>query len=148
MELTSKAFKNNEDIPSKYTCDGENISPPLSISSAPGETKGLVLIMDDPDATGGSIFDHWVMWDIASTTTELQEGMPPGSAIQGVTGFGKVEYGGPCPPQGNEKHRYMFKLYALDALLSLAEGATKENIEKAMEGHILEQTTFIGMYGR
>lgn len=148
MELTSKVFKNNADIPLKYTCDGENISPPFSISDIPKGTKGLVLIMDDPDATGGTTFDHWVMWDIAPTTMELQEGMPPGSAIQGVTGFGAMEYGGPCPPSGNEKHRYMFKLYALDALITLAEGASKSDVEKAMEGHTLDQTTLVGMFGR
>jgi hypothetical protein len=148
MELKSISFNHNEDIPQKYTCDGENINPALLISKAPESAKSLVLIMDDPDATGGGIFDHWILWNIAPDTTEIKEASVPEGAVQGTNDFGRQEYGGPCPPQGNPKHRYMFKLYAIDSMLDIPAGSKKGIVEQAMDGYVLEQATLIGLYGR
>jgi len=146
--LKSSAFKHNEPIPSKYTCDGEDVNPLLEIRNAPDGTKSLVLIMDDPDATRGTTWDHWIVWGIVPNTQYIPEDTVPGVAAQGTTSFGRQKYGGPCPPRGSKPHRYMFKLYALDTELTLAEGATKQEVEKAMEGHVLDQTTLIGLYQR
>lgn len=148
MELKSQVFKHNEDIPSKYTCDGENISPPFLITDAPEKTASFVLIMDDPDATGGGVFDHWVVWNIPSKTKEIQEDKLPEEAIEGVNDFGREEYGGPCPPPGNPKHRYFLKLYALDTTLNVPFGSGKKTVEEAMGGHVLDQVALIGLYGR
>ena len=145
MELTSTAFKHGGKIPSKYTCEGENISPPLKIEDAPLDIKSLVLIMDDPDAVKptGKIWVHWVVFNIPPETEEILEGEQP-KGIAGEGTRGELEYRGPCPPDG--EHRYFFKLYALDEELSLKEGATKEDVEEAMEGHILEEAELIGKY--
>ena len=145
MELTSPAFKHGGKIPSKYTCEGENISPPLKIEDAPLDIKSFVLIMDDPDAVKptGKIWVHWVVFNISPETEEVLEGEPP-KGIAGEGTRGELEYLGPCPPDG--EHRYFFKLYALDEELSLKEGATKEEVEDAMEGHILEEAELIGKY--
>jgi len=148
MELKTPAFNHNGDIPKKYTCEGENVSPILLINGAPENTKSLALIMDDPDATGGRTFDHWLMWNISPDTKEIEEGTAPAGAVQGGTGFGKNEYGGPCPPVGSSKHRYMLKLYALDAVFDLPEGTRKAELEKAMEGHVLEQAVLTGLFSR
>lgn len=148
MQLISGAFKHNEQIPARYTCDGENINPPLLISDIPKRAESLALIMDDPDATGGRTFDHWLMWNIAPDTAEIKENSAPEGAIQGLTGFGKSGYGGSCPPRGNLAHRYVFKLYALDKKLELPAGSPKAELEKAMEGRILSQAVLIGKYGR
>ena len=148
MELTSPIFKHDEEIPPKYTCDGENISPSLLISGAPEKTVSFVLIMDDPDATGGVTFDHWIVWNIPAGTTAIQEGKLPEEAIEGMTDFSKEEYGGPCPPEGANKHRYTFKLYALDTVLSVPFGSGKKAVEEAMGGHVLDQVALIGLYGR
>ncbi len=145
MKLTSPAFKNNQNIPEKYTCDGENLSPPLFISDIPVGTESLVLIVDDPDAPSGC-FVHWTLWNISPQTTEIPEGKIPENAIEGITDFGKPGYGGPCPPSGI--HRYFFKIYALDTRLELDSSATKEDIEEVMEGHILEKAELIGLYQR
>lgn len=144
MKLTSPAFEHNGNIPSKYTCDGENISPPLEWSEIPENTKSFVLIVDDPDAVGGKTFDHWINFNISDGARKIEENSSLG--IQGLTGFGTLGYGGPCPPSG--KHRYVFKLYALDTKLHLNEGASKEQIEQAMAGTILEQAELIGLYER
>ena len=148
MELKSSNFNHNESIPAKFTCDEENINPALLISGVPTEAKSLALIMDDPDATGGKTFDHWLIWNISTETTEIKEGVMPKDAVQGKNNFGKSEYGGPCPPSGNSPHRYMFKFYALDMILNLPTSSSKVELEKAMDGHILDQTVLIGMYNR
>jgi Raf kinase inhibitor-like YbhB/YbcL family protein len=152
MKLMSNAFENNQLMPSKYTCDGENISPPLKITEIPENTKSLALICDDPDATIGT-FVHWVMYNIPPTTKEIKENLPrtkilPDGSRQGITDFGSVSfgYGGPCPPSGT--HRYFFKLYALDKVLNFESAATKLQLEKEMQGHIIEETYLIGLYKR
>ena len=141
MNLYSLAFGNNGFIPAKYTCDGENINPPLSISDVSQKARSLVLIMDDPDAPSGT-WVHWTVWNIDPKTIEIV----PQNAIEGTTSFGKPGYGGPCPPSGT--HRYFFKLYALDNTLQLSASSTKEDLEKAMEGHIIGQTDLVGLYKR
>lgn len=149
MKITSQAFSNNSYIPKKYTCDGENINPPLSINEIPANTKSLVLIVDDPDAPMGT-WVHWVVFNIdpppAGGTKEIAENSVPQGATLGKNDFGKLEYGGLCPPSGT--HRYFFKIYALDTLLDLASGAAKAEVEKAMKGHILDQGKLIGLYRR
>lgn len=145
MKLTSPAFGNNLPIPSKYTCDGEDINPPLEISEVPEGTQSLVLIMDDPDAPVG-IWDHWVVWNINPSIISIEENSVPEGAVQGMNSFGKQPYGGPCPPSGT--HHYHFKLYALDTKLELDPSSKKEDVEKAMEDHILEQAELVGLYQR
>ena len=155
MKLTSSEFENNALIPSKYTCDGEQDSPRLKIEDVPEGTKSLVLIMDDPDipqevkqARGINVFDHWVLFNIDPNTKEIDTNQVPG--VQGSNSAGENKYIGPCPPKQYQPtmHRYFFKLYALDIQLDLQEGSTKTEVEKAMEGHILEQTELIGKYER
>lgn len=145
FHLRSPAFKEGEAIPSKYTCDGENISPPLLFENTPQGTKSLVLIVDDPDAPSKT-WVHWVVYNIPATTAEAKEGKALSGSIEGLNDFGDRSYGGPCPPSGT--HRYFFKLYALDQLLSLKEGATKEQVEKAMQPHILAEAQLMGTYSR
>lgn len=150
IQLTSSAFEEGKFIPSKYTCDGADISPPLKWSNAPQNTKTFALICDDPDAPVGT-WVHWVLYDIPSTVTELPEGVPSdktlsSGAIHGINDFRKYGYGGPCPPSGT--HRYYFKIYALDTELKLAPGAKKSDVEKAMEGHILATGQLMGRYKR
>ncbi len=145
MQLASTAFKHNQNIPSKYTCDGTNINPPLQISEAPSGTKTLALIVDDPDAPAGD-FVHWTLWNIDSGTTVIVENQAPAGAVEGMTDFGTAGYGGPCPPSGI--HRYQFKLFALDTAISLTSKAEKADLLKAMEGHVLGQTVLIGLYKR
>ena len=146
--LKSSALKNNEFIPSKYTCDGENVNPLFEIKNAPENTKSFVLIMDDPDATGGTTWNHWLLFNINPQTQYIEQGSVPDNAGQGANSWGKTEYGGPCPPRGSKPHHYMFKLYALDAELNLENGASKTEIEKAITEHILDQTVLIGLYQR
>ena len=143
MKLTSPSFLNNQMMPSKYTCDGENISPPLVVEGIPPQTQSLALIVDDPDAPSGN-FIHWLIWNIAPKTEKITEGEVPNEASQGINDFGENKYGGPCPPSGI--HRYQFKLYALDVLLDLPENTKGEDLEKAIEGHILDQTMLVGNY--
>ena len=145
MKLTSSAFENNQFIPAKYTCDGQNINPSLSINDVPEGTQSLVLIVDDPDSPSGT-FTHWLIWNISPQTAEITEGNIPSEAAQGKNDFGKVGFGGPCPSSGT--HHYQFKLYALDTTLDLASSVTKSDIEKAMQGHILDQTLLNGLYKR
>ncbi|MDI6820818.1 MAG: YbhB/YbcL family Raf kinase inhibitor-like protein [Patescibacteria group bacterium] len=146
--LKSSSFKQNETIPSKHTCDGDNVNPLLEIRNAPPETKSLVLIVDDPDATHGGVWDHWLVWNITPKTQYIDEDTVPAHAIQGKNSFGNQKYGGPCPPKGTGSHRYMFKLFALDTELDLKEGSTKTELEKAITGHILDQTVLTGLYSR
>ncbi len=146
--LKSPAFNNNEPIPSKYTCDAQNINPPLQIENIPLGTKSLVLIMDDPDATGGVTWDHWLIWNLNPDLRTIEENQVPAGAIQGTTSFGEIKYGGPCPPKGSNPHHYMFRLYALDSILNLPAGASKTEIEEAIKNHKLGETVLIGLYGR
>lgn len=145
LELSSSAFQKNGDIPSQYTCEGENISPHLKWTGVPKGTKSFALIIDDPDALHKT-WVHWVLYNIPPDVTEILEGKAPEGSTPGINDYDKPEYRGPCPPTG--KHRYFFKLYALDKKLDLKEGATKEATEKAMEGHILDKTELMGQYRR
>lgn len=145
MKLTSPVFADNQTIPAKYTCDGENINPPLEISDVPENAKSLVLIMDDPDAPAG-IWMHWIMWNLDPATKIIAENSVPAGAVEGLTSFGQPGYGGPCPPSG--VHRYFFKMYALDTMLDLPSATDKAGLEKAMQGHILVKAQLIGLYSR
>ena len=144
MKLTSSAFQHNAQIPSEFTCDGSDLSPPLSISDVPANAKSLVLISDDPDAPVGT-WDHWVVFNIPASTKEIPKGAEP-KGNGGKNSWGRTDYGGPCPPSGT--HRYFFKLYALDTILNLPQGATKKDIENAMQGHIIAKTELMGTYKR
>lgn len=153
MALTMKSpvFKDGELMSPKYTCKGEDVSPPLSWEGAPAGTKSFALICDDPDAPFMT-WVHWVIYDIPADVTELYGGIPkedmlPDGTKQGRNDFRKVGYGGPCPPPGGP-HRYFFKLYALDKMLNLEAGLDKKALLRAMEGHILEETQIIGKFKR
>ena len=146
MKIISPAFEHNKSIPSKYTCAGENINPPLEFSDVPESARSLALIMHDPDAPRENGFTHWVVWNINPSITDFKENSVPEDAIQGPNGRGENSYTGPCPPSGT--HRYFFKLYALDIKLDLTPDTDKSGLEKAMEGHILAQAELIGLYSR
>jgi len=151
LQITSSAFSAGETIPKKFTCDGPDASPALAWNEPPANTKSFALIMDDPDAPVGT-WVHWVLYDLPPETKELAEGVAKqeqlaNGARQGRNDFGKIGYGGPCPPAG-KPHRYFFKLYALDSKLNLKPGATKAQLESAMKGRILGQAEMIGRYGR
>ena len=145
FKLSSPAFGHNGYIPTKYTCDGDDVNPPLKIENVPSSAKSLAMIVDDPDAPGKT-WVHWVLWNIPPATTEIREDSIPKGAEQGMNDFGKNPYGGPCPPSGT--HRYFFKLYALDTILSLSARLTKSGLEGAMRGHIIGQTELLGLYRR
>lgn len=152
MKLTSAVFEDGGKIPMKYTCEGDNLSVPLSWSEVLDGTKSLALIMDDPDIPdfvkkerGIEVFDHWVVFNISPSVDGVLEGIEP-MGIPGVNGRGNTGYTGPCPP--DREHRYFFKLYALDIILSLLEGSTKKEVEEAMVGHIIEQVELMGKYER
>ena len=145
MNIQSSAFENQGNIPSKHTCDGEDVSPPLTISEVPEEAQSLVLIVDDPDASAGA-WAHWVVFNIDPKTTLIEENSVPERAIQGLNDFGKQTYGGPCPPSGI--HRYSFSLYALDSILELEAGSKKQDIENAVAEHMINQTELVGLYQR
>jgi len=150
IKLTSTAFKEGEAIPRQYTCDGIDISPPLEWTGVPKSAKTIALIADDPDAPSGR-FVHWVLYNLPAENIGLVENVPAtdnvkGGGLQGKNGFEKIGYGGPCPPSGT--HRYFFKIYALDNELPLKAGATKAEVEKAMQGHIVAQGQLMGRYSR
>lgn len=150
IKVTSSAFEHEGLIPPKYTCDGSDISPPLQWEGLPEATKSIALISDDPDAPVGT-WVHWILFNLPVDTKELTENIPPdetlpNGAIQGTSDFGRIGYGGPCPPSGT--HRYFFKIYALDTELDLAPGARKADLLNAMEGHTLAQGQLIGKYKR
>ena len=152
LSLTSPAFADNAAIPGKYSCDGQNTSPELKWSGAPSGAKSLALIMHDPDAPRAGGFTHWVIFNIPPTAKGLTEAMPKQAqltdgTVQGNNGRGEPGYTGPCPPAG-PAHHYEFKLYALDRLLILGIGSTKDEIEAAMAGHILAQTQLTGLFQR
>lgn len=150
IELTSPAFVEGSAIPAKYSCDGDDISPGLEWRNLPAGTESLALIMDDPDAPVG-VWDHWVLYDLPAGSAGLPEnvlatGDEQGGGTMGSNSWGRSGYGGPCPPGGT--HRYFFKLYALDTALGLEPGASKDEVLKAMEGHILDQGQLMGTYQR
>ncbi len=145
VTITSTAFENNGNIPVKYTCDGDDVNPPLIIKDIPPGTESIALIADDPDAPMGT-WVHWVVWNIPPDTREIGEDSVPSGAQQGINDFRKHDYGGPCPPSGT--HRYFFKAYALDRALDLSENSRKEDLEKAMKGHVLAEALIIGLYKR
>ena len=140
MKITSPDFENGKSIPTKFTCEGDDINPTLIIEGIPNEAKSLALIVDDPDAPG-RIWVHWVVYDMP-IIGRIGENSVPGK--EGMTDFGKKGYGGPCPPSGT--HRYFFKIYALDKALNLNEGIRKPDLEKAMQGHILDKAELMGLY--
>ena len=150
LTLTSTAFQEGAAIPSRYTCEGDDSSPPLVWGEPPAGTKSVALITDDPDAPGKT-WVHWVVYNLPPSVRKLQAGVASDERLadgtqQGMTDFGRVGYGGPCPPSGT--HRYLFKLYALDSPLSLPERASKAQVEAAMKGHILAQVQLMGTYRR
>lgn len=150
MVIRSDAFQSGGAIPEKFTADGENVSPPLSWDDAPARTKSFALIMDDPDAPAGT-WVHWVAWNIPGDRRSLPEGVPPSPAvsaavIQGKNDFQRLGYGGPAPPRGT--HRYFFSLYALDTMLTINPGSTKQNLLAAMRGRILAEAKLFGSYTR
>ena len=150
--LKSTAFTNGGEIPRKYTCNGENVSPALSWSEAPSHARTLVLIADDPDAPAGT-WTHWILWNIPANATSLPEALPPSQesltngARQGKNDFGRIGYGGPCPPPGRP-HRYFFRLYALGATLDLKPGAGRSELESAMNAHVLASAEWMGLFKR
>ncbi len=151
LGLTSAAFQEESDIPTRHTCDGPDLSPPLAWSAPPDGAQSLALICDDPDAPAGT-WVHWLLYDLPPDATALTEGIPPdeelaGGGRHGRNSWGNVGYGGPCPPTG-PAHRYFFKLYALDAEIGLAAGATKKELLQAMEGHVLAEGQLVGRYQR
>ena len=143
MNIVSSAFKPGGSIPQIYTCAGQNINPPLTITDIPPNTKTLSLIIDDPDAPD-AIFTHWLIWNIPKDQTEIHEGSVPPNAVQGTNSFGDQKYTGPCPPEG--QHRYLFKLYALDTALNLSGIAEKNQLEKQMQGHVLDKAEMVGIF--
>jgi Raf kinase inhibitor-like YbhB/YbcL family protein len=143
--VESSAFQHAQAIPSRYTCEGEDLSPPLGWTSVPNETRSLALLVDDPDAPGG-VFTHWVAWGLDPGAGGLDEGeAAPG---EGRNDFGTAGYRGPCPPPGHGRHRYLFRLYALDRELELAAGAGKTELEQAIEGHVITTAELVGTYER
>ena len=150
MKIESSAFSAGQSIPRQYTCQGADRSPALSWSGAPQGTKSFALITEDPDAPSGT-WIHWVIFNLPAATTSLPEGVPTtdsaAGGTQGRNDFGKIGYGGPCPPPG-KPHRYFFKLYALDTKLELKSGATKPDVEQAIHGHVLAQAELMGTYQR
>jgi Raf kinase inhibitor-like YbhB/YbcL family protein len=144
MKITSSAFQQGGNIPSKFTCDGSDTSPPLQITGVPSGAKSLVLIADDPDAPSG-LFTHWLIWNIPAQTSSIAEGSAP-KGLQGANDFGKSGYRGPCPPPGT--HRYSFKIFALDRELELRSGAKRSQLDAAMKGHVIAQGELVGRYAR
>ena len=145
FRLISPAFKDGGNIPSPYTCRGQGVSPPLNIIGAPKDSKSLVLVMHDPDAVNGD-FTHWLLWDIAASTDSFAAHSVPVGAIQGKNSAGSNQYLGPCPPAGSGTHRYRFELYALDKSLGLPAGSSRDDLQAAMDGHIMSQAVLIGLF--
>lgn len=149
--ISTTSFPSGGDIPRKFTCDGADVSPALSWSGAPDATQAFALVADDPDAPVGT-WTHWVLYDLPASTTSLPEGVSKVDELgsggrQGRNDFRRIGYGGPCPPPG-KPHRYFFKLYALDARLNLKPGASKQEVEQAMQGHVLAEAELMGKYRR
>ena len=152
LEISIDAFRNTERIPVVYTCEGENVSPAISWRGVPAGTRSFALIMDDPDAPSGT-FTHWVIWNIPADSAALDRAVPtdsalPSGAMQGVNSARRVGYTGPCPPIGHGRHRYYFRLYALDTLLDVESDATADTLRSAMRGHVLGESEHMGTYSR
>jgi len=145
MKIISLAFLNNENIPDKYTCDGENINPPLQINEIPKAAQSLVLIVDDPDSPTG-VWTHWLVWNIPATIKNIPENSLPNGSVEGLTTFGETGYGGPCPGRG--EHHYHFKIFALDTILNLLPTANETELAEAMKGHTLDKAELVGLYKR
>src|SRR3989441_9866969 len=145
MKVTSSAFQEGGNIPSKFTCDGADVNPALRLEGAPAEAKSLTLIVDDPDAPVG-LFTHWLVWNIDSKTTEIAENSVPKGAVQGTNDYPNLGYGGPQPPSGT--HRYYFKIFALDRTLDLKSWAKRRELDAAMRGHIVGQGELMGRYSK
>ena len=151
MKLSSAAFESGQAIPVRFTCDGQNLSPALSWSGAPQQTAAFALMVDDPHAPGGT-FTHWVLFNLPARLRQLPQGVSQAEAqvdggTQGQNDFGTIGYGGPCPPAGHP-HHYRFTLYALDRTLDLRARATKQQVRKAVQGHVLDQALLVGIYQR
>lgn len=146
MILKSNSFKNNNEIPSVYTCDGKNISPDLHIYNVPKNTKELALIADDPDALSRT-WTHWTVWNIPSNVKKIEEGRVPKGSLQGLTSFGSVGYGGPCPPAGSGIHRYFFRIYALKNNINLDNGSTVKELKEKIADNIIDSAEIVGLYG-
>ncbi|MFG2121303.1 YbhB/YbcL family Raf kinase inhibitor-like protein [Streptomyces sp. NPDC048710] len=147
LTVTSPAYADAATVPSRYTCDGENVSPPLAVTGAPPQTASLAFLLQDPDAPRGT-FTHWLVWDIDPHTTHLTAGERPQGAVEGRNGFGKTGYGGPCPPRGDGPHHYVLTVYAVDRRPDLAPDATPTDLLRALSGHTLATGTLTGRYGR
>jgi Raf kinase inhibitor-like YbhB/YbcL family protein len=145
VQITSSAFEHGDYIPTRYTCDGEDISPPLQIGGLPQEAKSLALIVEDPDAPVGT-WVHWAVWNLPPDLQELSPGKIPPQASEGVNDFDRAGYGGPCPPSG--VHRYYFNIFALDTVLNLAKGSRRKELDRAMKGHIIGYGSLMGRYQR
>lgn len=145
MQIYSDVFEENQHIPRKYTCDGDGINPPLRITNVPGETKNLVLIVDDPDAPGGT-FTHWLVWNIPGDLNYIEEDNVPEAAIEGVNDGGEIGYYPPCPPEG--VHRYFFRVFALDKLVDIEEGSDRSRLMQVIDDHIIDQAELIGLYSK
>jgi Raf kinase inhibitor-like YbhB/YbcL family protein len=143
LTVTSPAFQPNQTIPEKYSCNSQNINPPINIEGIPQGTRSLALILDDPDAPSGT-FDHWIAWNISPSQTKIAEHTAPG--VEGLNGLGEHGYTGPCPPPG-KPHRYTFRVYAVDTELGLGANSHKKDLESALKGHILAEGKLIGLYG-
>jgi Raf kinase inhibitor-like YbhB/YbcL family protein len=143
--LETSAFDNAQSVPSRHTCEGDDVSPPLRWTNVPERTRSLALVVDDPDAPSG-VFTHWIAWGLTPAAEGLGEGEPAPS--EGQNDFGTTGYRGPCPPRGHGRHRYVFRLYALDAELELAAGVAKAELEQAIEGHVLTTAELVGTYER
>lgn len=147
LTVTSPAYPDAGTIPRRYTCEGENVSPPLAITGVPARTASLALLLQDPDAPSGT-FTHWLAWGLNPHTARLTAGEHPSGAAEGRNGFGRTGYGGPCPPRGDRPHRYVLTVYATDRDPGLAPTATPHDLLRALSGHTLATGTLTGRYGR
>jgi hypothetical protein len=148
FRVTTAAFANGAAIPRRFTCDGEDLSPALEWAGEPANTKSFALIVDDPDAPGGT-WNHWLLWDIPASVHALEEGDSAAAATSGTNDFGNEGYGGPCPPRGRGPHRYFFRLFAVDVpSLGLPRGARRDTLERALRSHALGKAEYQGHYGR
>jgi Raf kinase inhibitor-like YbhB/YbcL family protein len=149
FEISTPAFQDGSAFPKLHTCEGADLSPALEWEGEPEGTKSFALIVDDPDAPAG-IWNHWLLWDVPAGARALAQGCKPGATgVSGTNDFGRPGYGGPCPPRGHGPHRYFFKLFALDvASVGLAAGAKRRDLDRALEGHVLGQTSLMGRYER
>lgn len=152
--VTSKAFDDGDRIPDRYTCNGDDVCPALSLSGVPDDAETLALILDDPDAPGQT-FTHWLIWNVPADRDGFPENVPKranveplGGAVQGQNDFGRTGYGGPCPPKGDDDHRYRFTLFALSERLDLDPGASRDQLETALEGSVLDTGRLVGTYSR